>query len=234
MSKSIDDPRILRGMERQLRLRQQRLNAGERPIGWKVGFGSPTALERLQLEAPLVGFLTDRTVVPSNATISIKNWTKPAVEPEIAIYLGTDLSGQIDRVSARAAIAAIGPAIELADVNFPPDDVETILASNIYNRHIILGDVDRSRAGCQLSGLEARIYRSRKEVARTTDLQVLTGDLIGIVCHTANLLSDLGENVHAGELIITGSIIPPIWIESNEAIRYELYPIGSLSVNMET
>lgn len=234
MSKRIADPRILRGMEQQLRLRQERLKAGEKPIGWKIGFGSPAALERLQLEAPLAGFLTDRTLLPSNATVSIKNWTRPAVEPEIAIYLGSDLSGQIDHRSARAAIAALGPAIELADVHFPPDDVEAVLAGNIYNRHVILGDADRSRAGCQLSGLEARIYRDRKEVARTTDLQALTGDLIDIACHLANLLTDLGEKLHAGEFLIMGSIIPPIWVESNEEIQYELYPIGSLSVNMET
>jgi 2-keto-4-pentenoate hydratase len=85
MNKSIDDPRILHGMERQLRLRQDRLNAGERSIGWKVGFGAPAALERLQIDAPLIGFLTDKTLLSSGSMVSIADWTKPAMEPEIAI-----------------------------------------------------------------------------------------------------------------------------------------------------
>src|SRR5574342_1257469 len=109
MTKPIDDPRILRGMEKQLRLRQERLSAGEKRIGWKVGFGAPAALERLGLAAPLVGFLTDKILLPSNTTVSIEGWTKPAMEPEIAIYLGVDLTGDTDRETARAAIASLGP-----------------------------------------------------------------------------------------------------------------------------
>src|SRR3972149_9805950 len=144
MNKSCNDPRILRGMEKQLRLRQDLLNAGERFIGWKVGFGAPTALERLRLDAPLIGFLTDKTLLPSNATVSIADWTKPAMEPEIAVHMGKDLTEASDREKTRAAIASLGPAIELADVHFPPDDVESILAGNIYNRHIILGRADSS------------------------------------------------------------------------------------------
>jgi 2-keto-4-pentenoate hydratase len=38
---------------KKVRLRQERLDAGHKPIGWKVGFGAPAALERLRLDAPL-------------------------------------------------------------------------------------------------------------------------------------------------------------------------------------
>lgn len=233
MNKSFDDPRVLRGMEEQRQLREERINAGENLIGWKVGFGAPAARERLQIDAPLIGFLTDKTILASGTTASLSGWTKPAVEPEIAVYLGQDLVGKVDRNQAQAAIASIGPAIELADVNVPAEDVASILAGNIYNRHIVLGRADPSRAGSQLDGVEARIYRDRQEIARTTDLQALTGDILDITCHIANLFSMLGEQLHAGEFIIMGSIIPPIWIESNAEIQYDLHPIDSLSINLE-
>ena len=55
------DPRVRRGLEAQLAARERRLAAGERPLGWKLGFGSPEARERLDTAAPLVGFLTDRS-----------------------------------------------------------------------------------------------------------------------------------------------------------------------------
>lgn len=233
MNKSIKDPRILRGMEKQLQLRQDRLSAGEKPIGWKVGFGAPAALERLKIDSPLIGFLTDKTLLHSGARVFIKGWTKPAIEPEIAVTIGRDLNEGSDRNTTRAAIASLGPAIELADVNFPPDDVERILAGNIYNRHIIFGHSDASHAGCVLDGLAARVYRNGNEVAATSDLQALTGDIVDIVCHVADLLSALGERLRAGEVIIMGSIIPPLWIESTEEIRYDLDPIDVISVNIE-
>ena len=232
MSKSYIDPRILRGMEKQLRLRQDRLNTGEKSIGWKVGFGAPAALERLRLDAPLIGFLTNKTLLPSNAAVSITDWIKPAMEPEIAVYMGKDLTNPSDRESVQAAIASLGPAIELADIHFPPDDVEIILAGNIYNRYIILGRADSSRAGCVLNGLTGRISRNGQEMPPVTELQALTGDIIDIVSHTANLLSMLGETLRAGEFIITGSIVPPLLIESGDEIHYDLDPIDTVSIKV--
>ncbi len=234
MSNARNDQRILRGMETQLRLRRNRLNAGEQLIGWKVGFGTPAALKRLHLDAPLIGFLTDKVLLPSGTKLSTAAWTKPALEPEIAVYMGNDLLGKEDRKTTRGAIASIGPAIELADVDFPPDDVEMILAGNIYNRYVILGSMDISRAGCKLGGLVAHVYRNGNEIASTTDLQALTGDIIDIVCHTADMLSVVGERLRSGEVIIMGSIIRPLWIESTEEFRYYLEPIDTISVNIES
>lgn len=126
---------------------------------------------------------------------SIDGWTKPAVEAELAIHMGRDLTGTTDRATTRSAMASLGPAIELADVNFPPDDVESILAGNIYNRHVILGQTDSSRAGCNLNGLIGRISYNTEELPSITDLQAFTGDMIDIVSHVAALLFTLGERL---------------------------------------
>lgn len=232
MNTSYNDPRIVRGMQKQMKLRQQRLDAGEKPIGWKAGAGTPAALERLQLNAPLVGFLTDAIVLDSSATLSLAGWTKPALEPEVAVYIGQDVHEGSDRETARAAIASIGPAFELADVSFAQDDVEAMLAANIYNRHIILGRADASRAGCVLDGLTARVYRNEHEVATVTDVQAMTGDYVDNVRHVADLLAAFGQRLRAGEVIIMGSIMVPLLIESNEVIRFQLDPIDTISIKL--
>jgi 2-keto-4-pentenoate hydratase len=234
MKTARNDPRILRGMETLLRMRQDRLDAGEEPIGWKAGFGAPSSMESLGIGAPLVGFLTDKVLLPSEATVSIIGWTRPAVEPEIAVHLGQDLSETGDRETTREAIASIGPAIEVAGVNFPPDDVEKILSGNVYNRHVILGRADDSRAGCVLDGLVGHIYRSGTKIATVTDPQNLTGDIVDIVHHIATLLIALGEKLRAGEVIITGSIVPPIWTSTREEFRYTLDPVDTISIHLDT
>jgi 2-keto-4-pentenoate hydratase len=234
MSSGRNDPRILRGMETQLELRQARLNAGAKPLGWKVGFGAPAALERLRIDAPLVGFLTDETLLASAATASLAGWTNGIAEPEIAVYLGQDLVGAPDRETTRAAIVSIGPILELADVSFPPDDVEAILAGNIYHRQAIFGGKDTSRAGCNLAGLVARVYRNGTEIAATAEPQALTGDIVDVVRHVANLLTVFGERLRAGQVIIAGSIVPPIRIAGKEEIRYTLDPVDTISVYLDT
>jgi len=70
------------------------------------------------------------------------------------------------------------------------------------------------------------------EIVAVTDLQALTGDIIDIVCDITGLLSRLDGKLSAGEVIIMGSIIPPLWIETTEEIQYHLDPIDAISVNI--
>lgn len=230
MRDPLDDARIAQGMAAQRALRARRAQAGERVIGWKVGFGAPAALAKFALRAPLVGFIVDRARLEPGAVVSLRGWVKPAAEAEVAVYLGTDVPGGAERATAQSAIAAIGPAIELADVDSAPEDVAAILAGDIYQRHVMLGARDVTRAGARLDGLVARIARDGAQVAATSDLQALTGDTIDIVRHVADMLDAQGERLAAGQFIITGSITPPIWIGAGESLRFDLEPIGSLEV----
>ena len=233
MTAAWDDPRISRGMAEQLRHRRELLDAGHKPLGWKLAFGGPAALERLRTNAPLVGFLMQSAMVPSGSSLVVSNWKKPAAEPEITVHLCKDLPAGADRDTTKAAIAGLGPAIEVADVDHPSDDVEGTLACDIYQRHFILGRSDSARAGGLLDGLAARVLRNGSEIASITDptaLQSLTGELIDIVRHTANLLAVFGESLQAGEIIITGSIIPPIWVEPGEEIVFNLAPVDTVSI----
>jgi len=226
-----DDPRIKSGMEQQLRWRRELLAAGKQPLGWKLAFGGPAALERLRINAPLVGFLMADAVVASGSTISFAGWKKPAAEPELAVYLGKDLPSGADRKTTMDAIAGLGAAIEVADVDHPSDDVEGTLARNIYQRHVVLGGCNSSHAGGILSRLNAHVFRNSAEMANASDLEALTGELIASVGHVADLLSFFGETLRAGQIIIAGSITPPIWVEPGETIAFHLEPLHPIFVN---
>lgn len=235
MSITLQDDRILRGMERQLDIRQLRIIAGDKPLGWKVGFGSEKAMAQLGIEAPLVGFVTDRVMLPSQSTVSVEGWMNAAAEPEVALFLGRDLLAGASRGDAREAIAAVGPAIELVDVNLiaAADTVEDILAANIFNRHVIVGQADELRAGCNLDGLVGHVYRDDEEIATVSDLEALTGDLLDIVRHVADLLGAFEKRLRAGEFLIMGSIVPPLWVSQTETIRYRLDPVDTLEVQLD-
>src|SRR4051795_1546283 len=221
-----DDPRIARGMERQLATRRARIAAGEKPLGWKVGLGAPPAMERLNIKAPLVGFMMQKSLVPNASTVSFAGWMKPVAEPEVAVHMGEDLLGGADRATAAAAIAALGPAIELADLNPPPEDVEVTLAGNIFHRHVILGPEDKSRAGAKLDSLVGHVFRRGALAAKQDKIESLIGELIGIVQHVAGTLGAYGEKLSAGDVIITGSIVPPPFIEPDETeFAYRLPPV---------
>ena len=230
MSGPLDDDRIARGMRTQLAQRAARIAGGETAVGWKVGFGAPAAMQTFGITAPLVGYLMRSGRLESGSAASLSGWVKPVAEPEIAVHIGRDLEGGGDLADAAAAIAAVAPAIELADLDQPPKDVEAILAGNIYHRHVLLGPRDDMRAGANISGLTGCVFRRGVEVARTADLEVNTGKLIDIVRHVADLLAGCGERLRGGSFIICGSVVPPVFVEPDETeITFTLDPIGSVT-----
>jgi 2-keto-4-pentenoate hydratase len=129
------------------------------------------------------------------------------------------------------AVGSLGPAIELADLPGPPSDVEAVLAGNIFHRFVILGAPDTSRAGVKLDGLAGLVFRRGAQVARQEDLQANIGNIVDIVAHVAGTLAANGERLRAGDVIITGSIVPPPMVEPDETeFAYQLDPMGRLSV----
>ena len=229
-----DDPRIVRGMTTQLKLRRQRLDAGDRPLGWKVGFGAPALLKQFNISGPLVGFLTQNARIGPGGTVSLAGWTKPVAEPEVAVHIGRDLAAGADRDTAAAAIAGISPAIELADLYEPPEDPERILGHDIYQRHVVIAGTSPARAGAAADGLTCRIIRRGGEFARTTDPQANTGAWVDIVRHVADVLAAFGERLRAGEIIMTGSVVPPLAIEPDEdGLAFALDPVGTISVRFQ-
>ena len=176
-------------------------------LGWKVGFGSPEARARLGLDAPLVAPLPASGRLPDGAVVSIGDWTAAFLEAEVAVWVGRGL----------------GAAIELADVEFPPDDVDRILAAGIYHRHAILGP---PRAAT-LDGVTARVVRNGAEVAATDDLEALTGSLDDVL--TA-VRAQAGRELREGEVVIAGSVVPPLAVRPGERYEVELGTLGSLTV----
>lgn len=226
-----EDPRVVRGMRAQLDLRRKRLDGGDAALGWKVGFGAPAMLERLDISGPLVGFLTRNARVRPGGSVSFAGWSKPVAEPEMAVHIGRDVPAGADRDTAKAAIAGISPAIELVDLDTPPEDAERILSGNIYQRRVVLSAAGPARAGARSDGLTCRIIRRGAQSARTTDPQGNTGEWVDIVRHVADVLAAFGEKLRAGEIIITGSVVPPLTIEPGEdTIAFEVDPIGGVSV----
>jgi 2-keto-4-pentenoate hydratase len=227
-----DHPLIQKGMPLQLAKRSARIAAGERPLGWKVGLGAPAAMQKLGITAPAVGFLMQRALLLSGSTMSLQGYVKPVAEAEICVRMMSDLRGGATPDTALAAIKEIFPAIEIADLDpVPtPDNLDVVLEGDIFQRHVIL--CGNTRFGGSTAGLTSRVIRKGAQFANTTDPEALTGKLPEIVAHVANTLSAFGETLKAGDVIITGSITPPIMLEPDDTeLTHALDPIGEVSVS---
>ena len=201
------DPRIAAGTTRMLERRRRELDDGATHLGWKAGFGAPAAMERLGTDRPLVGYLTRERLLDDGATVSLDGMKQPVLEAEVALHLAPEVPAGADAATALAAVGTVGVAIEIADIDGPTDDVEEILAGNIFHRHVLLGPEVEVRI---TSDLGAEVERDDTVVARTDEPEALTGDVAGVLASMADTLAKTGGTTAAGDVVITGSVVPPV------------------------
>ncbi len=211
----------------QLTERRLRIEAGEASLGWKLGMGVPAAMTKLGTDAPLVGYLLAPARVDDGGTVSLEGWGTAKLEPEIAVHMGSDLGPGASRADAAAAIAGLGVAIELVDLDPAVDDPEAILAADIFQRHVLLGPIVE---GASAAGVSARALKNGDEAASTADATEATGDPVALVLHVANTVGAAGETLRAGEVVICGSVVPALDVAPGDAVEVQLDPLGSLSV----
>ena len=212
----------------QLTERRLRIEAGEASLGWKLGMGVPAAMAKLGTDAPLVGYLLAPARVDDGGTVSLDGWGTAKLEPEIAVHMGSDLGPGASRADAEAAIAGLGVAIELVDLDPGADDPEAILAADIFQRHVLLGPV---MEGADAAGASARALKNGDEAASTGDATEATGDPVDLVLHVANVVGAAGETLRAGEVVICGSVVPALDVAPGDRVEVQLDPLGSLSVS---
>ena len=189
------------------------LDAGAEPLGWKVGFNVPAVQEKLGIEAPLAGFLSSAGLLADGATLALDG--RPSVaEPEVAVEIGAD----------GRSIAALLPALEVADTPDLSWDVERILAGNIFHRAVAFGPrVEGAEPG------EARVLVNGEERERVPADR--TGaHLEAMVAAVAARLDAAGERLSPGERIITGVLAPPPAVEAGDSVRLELDGLGAVEL----
>ena len=200
---------VERGTAALLTRRRELLAQGAEPIGWKIGFNVRETQDRLGIDAPLAGFLTTDSLIEDA-------WDEypVIVESEVAVEVGPD----------GRSIAALMPALEVAD---PPDldlPVEQILAGNIFHRGVAFGPrVETPEPG------EARILVNGEE-QHTVPADRTGTRLEAMVDAVARRLADAGEELRAGDRIITGIIAPPHEASPGDTVRLELEALGGVEL----
>ena len=213
------DERITEGMKHQLGDLRRKLDRDERPLGYKLGFGTEAAMKNLGTDAPLVGHLLTANRLESGAVVEISNWGNPKLEPEI-----------VARAGEQGEITAIGAAIELVDLDTSISDPQAILEANIFQRHVLLGPVSE---GADPAEAKLTVLVDGEEVATADDVTAATGDLDGLVKHVAKTLKAAGAELQRGDMVICGSIVPALDIAPGATVEVRLPPLGSLVVNFE-
>jgi 2-keto-4-pentenoate hydratase len=210
----VTDPRVVDGLKEQLVSWRAELQGGASRVGWKIGFNLPAVQDMFGVEQPAIGYLTSATLLADGAEYSAAGSTRLGAEPEIAVEIGEN-----------AEIKGYAPAVELADMNRPLDDLQAIIAEDIFHRGVIFGDFRPDLPGRP----HARIVIDGEERASA---QAPEDYFEGVTELAGRLLEEQGESLRPGDRIICGIITPFVPVEPGEAVSVDFGSMGSLSLRI--
>jgi 2-oxopent-4-enoate/cis-2-oxohex-4-enoate hydratase len=211
----------------------RRTAAGERIVGKKIGVTSKAVQDMLGVHQPDFGFLTDAMQVPDGGTIVIgERMIQPRAEAEIALILGAPLKGPgVSEADVLAATASVAACFEIVDSRIDRWDIRIVdtVADNASCGLFVLGARRISPRGLDLAAMEVRVRKNGAPLSRGFGSAV-QGSPLAAVAWLANTLGAYGVSLDAGDVILSGSLVPLETTRPGDVFELELDHLGGASV----
>lgn len=217
-----------------LRMLNRRLEDGEQVVGKKIGVTSAVVQEMLGVHQPDFGFLTDAMTFANGADIKVAgHLIQPRAEAEIGFRLKQDLQGpDVTEADVLAATECIMPCFEIVDsrINNWRIAIQDTVADNASCGVYVLGNEEADPREFDLPSLEIRVWKNGEPLSQGLGSAV-QGNPLTAVAWLANTLGRFGIPFKAGEVILSGSLVPLEPVQAGDSLRMELVGIGSAAVN---
>jgi len=211
-----------------------RQHAGATTIGKKIGVTSKAVQEMLDVHQPDFGYLTNDMLYVQNQDMPIsKLLISPRAEGEIAFVLKKDLIGP--NVTVQDVLNAtdyVVPCFEVVDSRIKnwQITIEDTVADNASCGLFVLGDTKTLPSEVDFEGCEMIVTKNGKEVSRGLGSAAM-GSPLACVAWLANTFSRLGNDLKAGEIILSGSLVPLEPVTAGDTMTVEVSGLGSATVN---
>ncbi|MGN6609919.1 MAG: 2-keto-4-pentenoate hydratase [Jatrophihabitans sp.] len=209
---------------------------GRRLSGRKVGLTSAVMQRQLGVDQPDFGHLFADMCFAENAPILADRFLQSRVEPEVAFVLKGDLAGPgVTVAQAIAAVDHVLPALEVIDSRIADwqigivDTIADNASSGGYvlgSRPVALADVDLRTGGCVLV--------RNGQVAGTGAGGAVLGSPVNSLVWLANLLGERGESLHAGQVVLPGSITASVPFGPGDVVTATFAGVGTVTARMAT
>jgi len=205
--------------------------------GRKIGLTSRAMQLSSQITEPDYAPLMDDMFFETGTDIPISKFIAPRVEVELAFVLGRDLKGpNITLFDVLSATEFVTPAIEIIDSRIEQLDRDTKVMRKVFdtisdfaaNAGIVLGGRPVKPLDVDLRWVGALLHKNG--VIEETGLAagVLNHPATG-VAWLANKIAPYGEQLHAGDIVLSGSFTRPTPAAQCDTFHADYGPLGSIS-----
>ncbi|MFL6792278.1 MAG: 2-keto-4-pentenoate hydratase [Bradyrhizobium sp.] len=203
-------------------------------VGYKIGCTSSVMQRYLDIPYPCSGGVFAKGVHDSGASLRFKDYVRVGIECEIAVRLARELLPTEAPFTAEwvmEAIEAYHPAIEIVDDRYEKWETmgaPTLVADDFFAAGCVLGQPVARTEAPDLLHLVGRAVVNDKEVGRGTGADVL-GHPHNALAWLANHLAAEGRGLHAGQIVLTGSLVKTVWLNAGDKVVMDLAGLGNVS-----
>lgn len=188
----------------------RRIAEGERVIGKKIGATSKAVQDMLGVHQPDFGFLTDAMFVDGDIDIARAGLIQPRAEAEIAFILRSPLKGPgITAADVIAATEAVAPCFEIVDSRIEDWRIGIVdtVADNASCGVFVLGAARLDPRSLDLPNLHVAVTKNGTPLSEGYG-HAVQGDPAQAVAWLANTLGAYDVTLDAGDVILSGSLVP--------------------------
>lgn len=197
-----------------------RAETGSTLAGWKIGATTESMQAYLGVNGPAYGRVMASNVYENDATIGASGFCNPGIECEIGMRIDSN-SGYAPYTSDTIGdiVGSIFPAIEIVENrygDFLARGTPTLIADDFFHKACVLGDEISDWKNLDLAAMAGRTLIDGVEKGSGTGSEVM-GHPFEALAWLANTLADHGERLMAGQIVLTGSVAPVIWVDTPTA-----------------
>lgn len=225
---SIDDAYLI-----SRRFLERRLASGERVVGTKIGVTSKAVMTMLNVHQPDFGYLTDTMMFATGAeVVASRTLIAPRAEGEIAFILKRDLCGPgVTNADVMRATDFVMPCFEIVDSRITDwkIKIQDTIADNASCGVVVLGDRAVKPTAVDLSTCGI-VVTLNGEIISTGAGAAALGSPVNCITWLANTLGARGVSLKAGEVILSGSLVPLQPVKPGDNMHMAIGGIGQCSV----
>lgn len=213
--------------------RDRRLRTGDRLLGRKIGLTSRAVQQQLGVDVPDFGALWASTAYADGDTVRLDTLIQPKVEAEVALVLARDLDNPVATVAdlIRATAFAL-PALEIVDSRIADWKIGLFdtVADNASAAAFVLGADPKRLETLNLREARMSLTRGQDTVSQGVGRACL-GHPLNAAAWLARTLSQSGDPLKAGDILLTGALGPMVPARPGDAFEASIEGLGSVAVS---
>jgi 2-keto-4-pentenoate hydratase len=191
---------------------------GWRAIGRKIGFTNRTIWPRYGVFQPMWAHVWTRTVQfaeTGNATLDVRPFVQPRIEPEVVFKLKAPVPVTDDPIEVLTCTEWLAPGFEIVQSHFPdwkftaPDCTAAcgLHGALVVGKAVPVTDANRAALAAALPACDVTLSRGDQVVDRGVGANVLDSPALALV-HLVRVLATLPQfpPLAVGEIVTTGTI----------------------------